>query len=437
MKVLKAFLVVLAVGLSACASLPVKDQCEKLKLAADAACAQDPNGQACTAAAILYSAAGCGTYTKPVVPPKDCTELKCPDNPLEPEKTACADTQGGPACYKPFTPSCPVCPSGSSCTDPAVGCVPDVVIPPPATTCVPACAATEKCVERGSVTKAYECVPIPGTPTEAPLIRDEDLTAVGSAAPSQVWAETNAAIERWRALHPEKWRGDGACLINGTTGIDDAFLGISTELLRVKIIAGQSINGDLKRSDCIFVNRNGTQLYEEAHLFDYARACVATGSNAMKKLYRRGSAPPVEPPPVTDACPAAPCPDRVWTAETPPPGWGQDAIGTPRWKWAAKVHTMGNCDSTPLTNRNEPYCRSIGMSPMGDGTLRAACPMRPDGHSEREAVENWLLEGGPVRHGRNGQDCTPNNTDNPYAFLAGTGNCRICNTPKTVCSDWF
>lgn len=389
------------------------------------------------------------------LPPVDTGQLLCLATCKDGK---CEKKDGAWVCVVTTPVTCPEkCPAGQECTDPKVGCVP--IVPPaptcadlvceygctenpptckpkpPATTCEPACKATEKCVERGAAEKVYECVPIPGTPTEAPLIRDEDLTHVGPAQPSQMWAETDAAIKRWRELHPEKWRGDGACLTS-VSGIDEAFLGISTELLRVKIVAGQSITDGGQRSDCIFVNRTGTNLYEEAHLFDYGRACVATGPNAMKELYRRGDAPPVEPPPVTDTCPHAPCPDRVWTAETLPDGWGEDAIGTARWHFNVHIHTMGNYDSTAVTDRNEPYCASIGMSPMGDGTLRASCPMRPDGHVDREDVENWLLEGGPVVEGRNGQNCKANNNDNPFAFLAGTGNCRICNTPKTVCSEW-
>jgi hypothetical protein len=102
---------------------------------------------------------------------------------------------------------------------------------------------------------------------------------------------------------------------------------------------------------------------------------------------------------------------------------------------------MGNADSTPVTRRQEPFCRAIGMSPDANGLPRAECPMRNEipgqPNPERVAVENWLLEGGPVRDSKNGQDCMPNNTTNAFAFLAGTGNCRICNTQKSTCSAWF
>ena len=37
------------------------------------------------------------------------------------------------------------------------------------------------------------------------------------------------------------------------------------------------------------------------------------------------------------------------------------------------------------------------------------------------AVRDWRRTGPP---------------DNPMAWLAKTGNCRICNATKTTCSDW-
>lgn len=147
--------------------------------------------------------------------------------------------------------------------------------------------------------------------------------------------------------------------------------------------------------------------------------------------------PTPSPTPVPGPCPIAPCPTRTWTLETLPPGWGADQIGKPAYEVKARMHTMGNADATAVVIRQEPFCRAIGLSPYADGQPRASCPVRPDGHSERVPVENWLLFGGFTRDSRNGQDCTPNNTDNPAAFLGGTGNCRSCNVPKTACSEWF
>jgi hypothetical protein len=92
--------------------------------------------------------------------------------------------------------------------------------------------------------------------------------------------------------------------------------------------------------------------------------------------------------------------------------------------------------------RNEPYCRSIGLSRPDQ--LRAECPVRPDGHPERQAVEAWLLYGGPVRQGlypENAYSCGLG-IDNPFMGRAGTGSCRICNSkpdgdPDQICSDWY
>jgi hypothetical protein len=70
--------------------------------------------------------------------------------------------------------------------------------------------------------------------------------------------------------------------------------------------------------------------------------------------------------------------------------------------------------------------------------------MRPDGHADREVIENWILFGGPKRDSRNGQDCTPPGAPNAFAFRAGTGNCRMCSSnavwaampERPDCTDW-
>jgi hypothetical protein len=110
--------------------------------------------------------------------------------------------------------------------------------------------------------------------------------------------------------------------------------------------------------------------------------------------------------------------------------------GRYRWKYNSHPHTMGNVDSTPVVVNQLEFCQAIGMGEMG-GLPRASCPVRPDGHPDRVACEDYLREGPPTRDSRNGQDCTPNNTNNPAAFLNGTGNCRMCNPARTVCTDWY
>jgi hypothetical protein len=81
--------------------------------------------------------------------------------------------------------------------------------------------------------------------------------------------------------------------------------------------------------------------------------------------------------------------------------------GRPHWKYNSHPHTMGNVDSTPVVVNQLEFCQAIGMGEMG-GLPRASCPVRPDGHPDRVACEDYLREGPPTRDSRNGQDCTPN-----------------------------
>jgi len=204
-----------------------------------------------------------------------------------------------------------------------------------------------------------------------------------------------------------------------------------------------------ERGLCAFAGQEAVFVLGTQGLWEEYHAAAETDGGWTQNPYKGNhrnegpvtSRPPDMPPIVVDACPVEPCPIRRWSADNLPPGWGDNEIGKSAWKFNAKLHTMGNCDSTPVTRNQEPYCRAIGMSPMADGNLRAACPMRNEipgqPNPDREAVETWLLEGGPKREGRNGQVCTPNNTTNPFAFLCETGNCRICNTPGDTCSEWF
>ena len=246
--------------------------------------------------------------------------------------------------------------------------------------------------------------PVP-TPTPAPTCSAVELTANEVQGPAQLQGKVKAAISEM---------GD-------PTGIDP---GITLRTLAAKLCTGglYAFAGE----EAIFVKRVDG-LYEEYHAVYFGTGgWTDSGNGKFVGLHRlAGEAPPEPPPVVTDLCPATPCPLRTY----------ED--GRPHWQYNAKQHTMGNADSTPIVIGQLSYCEAIGMSPMADGTPRASCPVRPDGHPDRVIVEGWLLEGGPTRDSRNGQDCTPNNTDNPAAFLFGTGNCRVCNTPKTVCSQWF
>jgi hypothetical protein len=341
-------------------------------------------------------------------PPDSITWLyACPVYNAAGQVIAVINVVGGPAqcpAAPPTTPTCPSsCPAGTACTDPSVGCVP--VAPPP-------------------TPGATNCDGEPGALT------GQTTNAYGNAVNDVMQKLTGCPI--------------GSDCRLGETLPQDFFRSVIDGLRARGICAGQHAPNV---TDEIAVSADPSSVREGYHVFagydgpnpvppgSVARRVVWSPGAARPSYYGNAEAPPPQPPPTS--CPYAPCPLKVWTAETLPPGWGQDMIGKAAWKWNAKLHTMGNADSTPVTDRQEPFCRAIGMSPMADGTLRASCPMRPDGHSERVPVENWLLDGGPVRDSQNGQDCTPNNTDNPFAFLAGTGNCRICNMPKTTCSAWF
>lgn len=153
---------------------------------------------------------------------------------------------------------------------------------------------------------------------------------------------------------------------------------------------------------------------------------------------------PAPAPPTSDACPIAPCPIREWTRETLPEGWGDNEIGRPAYKINSTTYAGGpDRDTTPVVKRQLAFCQSIGFNNPNEPP-RAECPVRPDGHPEREAVERWLLYGGFVRQGRNGEtaeSCAPRH-DNPAMFHEGTGNCRQCNArpngdPLQVCTDWY
>jgi hypothetical protein len=266
------------------------------------------------------------------------------------------------------------------------------------------------------------------------VLPDAEWTDEGVDQSSTLRVQVAAAIKKSQEACPQRW-ADNQCLMLGVSGIDAAYDAIAAELQAGGLVAGQGSNDANPKADHLTIGRPGSNVVEEWKLFAYTNGCL-TQTQYKGAFKPRGG-------PVAESCPIEPCPLRRWSADTLPPGWGDNEIGNPAWKFNARVHTMGNGDSTPVVIRQEPFCGAIGLSPYADGTPRAACPVRPDGHPERVAVENWLLFGGPKRDSRNGQDCTPNNTDNPFAFLAGTGNCRMCSsnalwTVKDLgCTEWF
>ncbi len=263
-------------------------------------------------------------------------------------------------------------------------------------------------------------LPPPPSPATAPLIPDEELSAQQPQDGQRLtWSLVSAAVDQWRAENPGRWRADGACLIDGAAGIDAAFQGISDVLLAAGVVAGQSISAGGQRSDCIFTNRIGTNVYEEAHLFDYARACVATSSSAIKGTWIRGAS---ASPPVS-ACPEPKPPISLFT------------------RISIKRHTQGYCDTTEVLERACEYCASIGLGRMGDGSLRCSCPVRPDCEygdpgCDRRACEDtlgpaiWETTAGVVEV----------KDDNPAQARSSAGGqvrkCRKVPDGRTVCSEW-
>jgi hypothetical protein len=90
-----------------------------------------------------------------------------------------------------------------------------------------------------------------------------------------------------------------------------------------------------------------------------------------------------------------------------------------------KVHLKGQefdtLDATPLVGHDVVYCASIGFT---DG--RSLCPVRQEGHPERQACETWAVgraqdtgRPGPTWTNGAGEHCTGGetgcrNADNQY-----------------------
>ena len=121
--------------------------------------------------------------------------------------------------------------------------------------------------------------------------------------------------------------------------------------------------------------------YEENHAVFFGNGgWTGNGFGKFIGCHDVEGAPPVEPP--TEACPA-PHPDLT--------------------HMKFKKDEKGNhLDTTWVTVNQEPFCREIGMSPDGNGTLRAGCPVRPEGNEERGPCEaelcdqKWECNGQPV-----------------------------------------
>jgi hypothetical protein len=97
------------------------------------------------------------------------------------------------------------------------------------------------------------------------------------------------------------------------------------------------------------------------------------------------------------------------------------------------IHPKGNhTDTTLIVFGALEYCRAIRLGKHGSQP-RASCPVRPDGHPDREAWEREIL--GNQKHTCNGEPM-PYWRGNP-AVAAGTcrGTFETCSEDGRVCSS--
>ncbi len=176
---------------------------------------------------------------------------------------------------------------------------------------------------------------------------------------------------------------------------------------------------------------------------------------------------PTRPAPLPDVAsiPTAPAPQPTATpvpgSEPDPdpvpgtPGGGGGVSGScgepappPVSRMNVKLHgAQGDrslLDSTPLVGPDAAYCKKIGFS---DG--RTICPVRAEGHPERQACEaarvgrasdtgrpgpTWSANGKRCNGPDGGAACL-NHPDNQYlAFAYGSGSFRAC-TASGVCGE--
>ncbi len=263
-------------------------------------------------------------------------------------------------------------------------------------------------------------------PTPVPLIPDEELTAGPETFEPQMWLETSAAADRWRAAHRGLWIPEGTHLQSPAL-IDVAYDGIALELATKGILGVQSWNeGERQRSDCLFVNRPGTNEYEEIKLFEYGGGGMATDARVVKGLWLRNAQP---------APPVAECPDPDPTSAY----WAPVCVLGGFWD--VHPHTLGRCDATWNCGlyydetveklRAHEFCTAVGLGYMGD-VPRGTCPVRPDGHPDRPACER-KLHGTPLWRTDGVLDVNPANP-----WQAGCERCtrlEVCWADGTHCKD--
>jgi hypothetical protein len=148
--------------------------------------------------------------------------------------------------------------------------------------------------------------------------------------------------------------------------------------------------------------------------------------------------PSSTPTPAPGATPTpAPTPTPTPTPPSDTGGCG-NPLPPPLWRISAKIHIKGpnryTLDSTPIVH-DATYCAAVGFT---DG--RIDCAIRPEGASDRQACEIYVLgtaidtgRGGPTWT-RNGKLCTgalgdcENHEDNQFLLYAyGGGTYAACS----------
>ncbi len=157
------------------------------------------------------------------------------------------------------------------------------------------------------------------------------------------------------------------------------------------------------------------------------------------------SGPAPKPSPTPTPEPGA-TPDPQATPQAPADSGGcSDPLPGPLAQFNVKVHQRGDnhwlLDSTPLVGPDAAYCAKIGFT---DG--RSFCPVRVEGHPEREACElyvvgrardtgrsgpTWFVDGSLC----SGRSSCENHPDNQYQVIAyKNGLYKACGK-NDVCGD--
>lgn len=336
----------------------------------------------------------CVRPTPPPTPPKNCAEMTCPP-PTEPEKTACAETPDGPACYKPTTPppTCPAtCPSGTACSDPTAGCVP-IEPPPPVVTC-----------------------DIPPDEGWQPVSPDP--------GPAPGWISTNVEghVETGKIEKAQNTIGDRC----GQPALASGLL-LVQELKR----AGECVR--LYGEDYIMARTAPPQ----HQLFD-----VILGNGCWRNPHYEGTwvQPGEQPPPPIETGCTDPLPNPAawwWFLRCEERSDGETIDCTP-WTYPGAI-------AAPPFLSACYYAKAIGMGTMS-GQPRCGVPMRnecPGGNPAAcftpECVKCWERQGcevqvaGGLLHWKS-LDGRPCDQVAPTMFKKRNGQCMLCNPAETVCS---